>query len=169
MPGRKAASIDGIDQYDFDKLSKTEGKARERRRYLAFAHIKEGKSFTKVAAMIRVKLRTLMNWVANFKKHGITGLKEKPGRGAKPHLPPDAHEAFRIAVLELQANRKGGRIRGRDILELMKSKFGIEPSRSSIYDTLKRAELVWITGRSRHPDGDEIAQEAFKKTLKKSC
>ena len=167
MRGRKAAPIEGINEYDFDKLSKTEGSARERRRYLAFAHIREGKSFTEVAAMIRVKLRTLMNWIVRFKKNGITGLKEKAGRGAKPHLPPESYEAFRSAVLELQAKRKGGRIKGRDILELMENKFGITPSRSSVYDTLKRADLVWITGRSKHPEGDEIAQETFKKTSKK--
>ena len=108
-----------------------------------------------------------MNWIVRFKKNEITGLKEKAGRGAKPHLPPESYEAFRSAVLELQAKRKGGRIKGRDILELMENKFGITPSRSSVYDTLKRADLVWITGRSKHPEGDEIAQETFKKTSKK--
>jgi hypothetical protein len=36
---RKAESIQGIELYNFDKLSKAEGTARERRRYLAFAYI----------------------------------------------------------------------------------------------------------------------------------
>ena len=167
MRGRKAAEINGIEDYDFDKLSKTEGNARERLRYIAFAHIQEGKSFTGTAQMIRIKLRTLMNWVNNFKKNGIEGLKDKPGRGAKPHLDDKDQEAFKTAVLELQANRKGGRIRGKDILELMRSKFGIEASKSSVYDTLKRVDLVWITGRSMHPEAKLEEQEAFKKTLKK--
>ena len=61
MRGRKAAQIEGIQRYDFDKLAKTEGNARERRRFVAFAHIREGKTFTETAAAIRVKLRTLMN------------------------------------------------------------------------------------------------------------
>lgn len=167
MRGRKAAEINGIEDYDFDKLSKTEGNSRERLRYLAFAHIQEGKSFTDTAQMVRVKLRTLMNWISNFKKNGIEGLKDKPGRGAKPHLNDKDREAFKSAVLELQANRKGGRIRGKDILELMRSKFGIEASKSSVYDTLKRVDLVWITGRSIHPEANLEEQEAFKKTLEK--
>lgn len=166
MRGRKA-QIDGLEQYSFDKLSKTEGNARERRRYLAFAHIQDGKSFTDAAVMVRVELRTLMNWVNNFRKNGIEGLKDKPGRGAKPYLSPEENEAFKLSVLDLQANRKGGRIRGKDVLELMKNKFGIEPSKSTVYEILKRVDLVWITGRSIHPEADVKAQEAFKKTLKK--
>lgn len=164
MRGRKAAQIEGIQQYDFDKLAKTEGNARERRRFVAFAHIREGKTFTETAIAIRVKLRTLMNWVKQFKKEGLEGLKDKAGRGAKPFLPEEHRLAFRQAVLELQKNRMGGRIRGSDVLELMRTKYGVDPSLRTVYDTLKRAELVWITGRSIHPKADLEAQETFKKT-----
>lgn len=164
MRGRKAGLIKGIEQYDFDKLANTEGNARERRRFVAFAHIREGRTFTETAIAVRVKLRTLMNWVSQFKKEGLEGLKDKPGRGAKPFLPEEHRVAFRQAVLELQESRTGGRIRGRDVLELMRSKYGVDPSLRTVYDTLKRAELVWITGRSIHPKADLEAQEAFKKT-----
>lgn len=164
MRGRKAAQIEGIQQYDFDKLAKTEGNARERRRFVAFAHIREGKTFTETAIAIRVKLRTLMNWVKQFKKEGIEGLKDKAGRGAKPFLPEEHRLGFRQAVLELQKNRAGGRIRGSDVLELMRTKYGVDPSLRTVYDTLKRADLVWITGRSIHPKADLEAQETFKKT-----
>lgn len=67
MRGRKAAQIKNIQQYDFDKLANTSGNARERRRFVAFAHISEGKTFTEAAIAVRVKLRTLMNWVKRFK------------------------------------------------------------------------------------------------------
>lgn len=164
MRGRKAAQIEGIQRYDFDKLAKTEGNARERRRFVAFAHIREGKTFTETAIAVRVKLRTLMNWVKQFKTAGLEGLKDKPGRGAKPFLPVEHRAAFRQAVLELQEKRVGGRIRGSDVLELMKTKYGVDPSLRTAYDTLKRADLVWITGRSIHPKADLEAQEAFKKT-----
>ena len=54
--------------------------------------------------------------------------------------------------------------RGIDILELMRTKYGLDPSLRTVYDTLKRADLVWITGRSIHPKTDLEAQEDFKKT-----
>ena len=164
MRGRKPSEIKGIERYDFDKLARTEGNARERRRYVAFVHIREGKTFTETAIAVRVKLRTLMNWVKQFRTKGLEGLKDQPGRGAKPFLPVHQHSAFRQAVLELQENKKGGCIRGSDILELMKAKYGVEPSLRTVYVTLKRAGLVWITGRSIHPKADLETQEAFKKT-----
>lgn len=164
MRGRKAAQIKGIAQYDFDKLANTKSSPRERRRFLAFAHLREGKTFTEVAASVRVTLRSLMRWVKKFKTEGLEGLKDKAGRGAKPLMSLEHRAAFRQAVLELQEKRTGGRIRGKDVLELMQTKYGIDPTLKTVYNTLKRADLVWITGRSIHPKADLEAQEAFKKT-----
>ena len=120
LRGRKAAQIKGLEQYDFDKLAKTEGSPRERRRFLAFAHLREGKTFTETAAFVRVQLRSLMRWIKRFRMEGFEGLKDKPGRGKKPLILPEHQAAFRQSVLELQEKKVGGRIRGRDILELMK-------------------------------------------------
>lgn len=167
MRGRKAETIKGIQQYDFDKLSKTQGNPRERKRYLAFAHICEGKSFTEAAAAIRIRLRTLMNWVKRFRTQGIDGLTDRAGRGSKPYLSPKDRAAFKQAVLELQQKRSGGRVRGSDVLALMKEKYNVEPTLSTVYNTLKRADLVWITGRSIHPKADLEAQENFKKNFEK--
>ena len=164
MKGRKAATIEGIDQYDFAKLTGSEGSPRERRRYLAFAHIQDGKCFSEAARMVKVKERTVMNWVKKFRESGLEGLKEKPGRGAKPHIPQDEYESFRQSVQELQKKRNGGRIRGKDIGDLIERMSGKRPSKSTVYNTLKRAGLVWITGRSQHPKANKEAQEAFKKT-----
>lgn len=95
MRGRKASQIEDVQRYDFDKLANTTGNARERRRFVAFAHIREGKTFTETAIAVRVKLRTLMNWVKKFKTERLEGLKDKPGRGAKPFLPEGHRAAFR--------------------------------------------------------------------------
>lgn len=165
MKGRKATPLEWIDQYDFDKLSKTTRNSREQKRYLALAHIKEGKSFKEVSQMVRVSYRTIMNWTDKFRKKGVEGLKDKFGGGARPHVPSSQHETFRQSVLNLQKSRLGGRIRGDDIQDLIEREYGVRPSKASVYATLKRTGLVWITGRSRHPKADKEAQEDFKKTL----
>src|SRR5690349_11079456 len=132
MRGRKAAPIEGLDKHDFDKLAKTEGTPAERKRFLAFAHILDGKTLTEAAAAVRVTLRSLTMWVDRFRKEGIEGLRDKPGRGAKRMLPDEHQEAFRKAVTQLQEEKAGGRIRGKDIVELMKRDYGIEPSLSTV-------------------------------------
>ena len=166
MKGRKAAPIKGIDQHDFDKIAKASGvKASEKLRFLALAHVKDGKSFSEAARMIRVCPRTVIVWVQRFRKNGINGLKERYGGGPQPYLALDKHEEFRQSVLKLQTSRIGGRIRGEDVRELLETKYNICCSLSTVYNTLKRVGLVWITGRSKHLKGNEEAQIAFKKTF----
>jgi len=134
---------------------------------LAFAHIQDGKNFTETAKMVRVRPRALMTWVANFRRMGLEGLKDTYGGGRRPYVSTEKHEEFKRAVLNLQQERCGGRIRGKDVADLMEKMCGSRPSKSSVYETLKRVGLVWITGRSQHPKADKEAQNALKKTSKK--
>jgi hypothetical protein len=66
----------------------------------------------------------------------------------KRKIPKEQEELFRASILESQANRKGGRIRGSDVLTLMKEKLGVDCSLDTAYESLKRANFVWITSRS---------------------
>ncbi|MDA1056478.1 MAG: winged helix-turn-helix domain-containing protein [Proteobacteria bacterium] len=168
MRGRPAKPIEGIEQYDFDKLSKSpKSSAREKLRFLALAHIKEGTPFFEVSKMLRVYPRTISAWVRKFREKGLGGLRDQYRGGAQLRLPDNKYEEFRDSVIALQASRKGGRIRGEDVRELLQSQYAIRCSLATVYNTLKRAKLVWITGRSQHPKADKEAQLNFKKTLGK--
>lgn len=167
MKGRPRKPLEGIQQHDFNRLAKTTKNPRERLRFLAFAHIQEGKTYVEVATIMKVTYKTIWDWTKKFTNKGLEGLRDRPGRGCKPNLPETQREAFREAVLKLGANRKGGRIRGKDVAELLEKKFHVKSSLRSVYDTLHRIDLVWITGRSQHPKADLEAQETFKKTSKK--
>lgn len=168
MKGRPRKPLKDIQQHNFKKLAKTTKNPRERLRFLAFAHIQEGKTYAEVAAFMKVTYKTVWDWTKKFRNEGIEGLRDRSGRGSKPNLPKDKREAFREAVLQLGSNRKGGRIRGKDVAELLEKQFHIKSSLRSVYDTLQRVGLVWITGRSQHPKADLEAQEAFKKTSEKT-
>lgn len=135
-------------------------------RFLALAHIKEGKGFCEVAEMLRVAPRTISIWVKRFRDNSIDGLRDRHGGGQKPCLPVEKHEEFRQSVIELQINRNGGRIRGEDVKSLLKSRYGIACCLSTVYNLLKRVGLVWISGRSKHPKSDPEAQLSFKKSSK---
>ena len=156
-----------LEKCDFTKLYKSSKHPREKNRFLALSHFKEGKTPREIAALLRVTRNTVYAWIRNFKTDGIDGLKEKPGRGKKAFIPDSETAAFRSAVLELQAGRSGGVIIGKDVLQLMKDKYGIKCSLKSAYNHLKRARLVWISARSRHPNSNPEEQEEFKKNFAK--
>jgi len=166
MRGRKRTISEDINNHNFIRLSKTASHPRERLRFLAFSHIQEGKSNTEISKMLKVHIMTITDWIKKFNKEGIEGLKEKGGRGAKPKLSVSEEDAFRKAVIELQDQKKGGRIKGDDVLQLMEEKFGITCTMKSVYNALHRVNLVWISGRSKHPKSDPQIQEDFKKTSK---
>lgn len=155
-----------IDNHDFIRLVKSTSHPRERIRFLAFSHLQDGKTPTEVAQIVRVARNTVYYWLRCFREKGIEGLREQGGRGKKPLISEKEREAFRLAVLELQAGRSGGSIIGKDVLRLMEEKYGIKCSLKSAYNHLKLASLVWISPRSRHPNSDLKKQEEFKKNSK---
>ena len=167
MAGRKRNISSKIYDYNFIQFFKKASHPREKIRYLAFSLIQEGKSNSEISKFIKINRLTIGNWIKIFNKEGIIGLLEKGGRGNKPKLKVSEEEAFRKAVLELQDNRPGGRIIGLDILKMMEEKFNIKCTLNSVYNALHRANLVWISGRSKHPKADFEKQKTFKKTSKK--
>lgn len=169
MKGRPAKCLEGLDRYDFAKLACSKGDARERRRFLAFAHIQDGKSFSDAARMVKVKPRTVIVWADKFRKHGIDGLMEKPGRGAKGYFSQEEKEMIGKAIECMQQARSGGRIRGEDVHKYVLQTYGVRLSNGSLYKLLHDIGLSWITGRSIHPKADVEKQESFKKNFRKKC
>jgi len=168
MKGLKPKLPKELFEHDFTSLSKKEPHARTRLRFLVLSHLKDERSITKVSNKLRVSRTAIHKWLRRLTTEGINGLREKKGRGPHFKFPVEQHEIFKQAVLELQHNRNGGRIRGEDVLKLMKKKFKVNCSIDTAYRTLSRVNLVWITGRSKHPKTNIEKQESFKKTLKKS-
>lgn len=165
MSSRHPTFLEEFQAYDFKQLAKRSTHPRERIRLLAFAHLKDGKSVQEAADAIKVSRNAIYVWLRKFKKNNLKGLVEKAGRGAKPKISMSESEAFRTAVLELQNGRSGGRIKGQDVLDMMKSKFGVNCTKRSAYNHLKRANLVWVSARSKHPNADPLKQEEFKKNF----
>lgn len=158
---------DQLAEHNFTKLFQEAKHPRERMRFLAFIHLKEGKGPSEVANIVKVTRDTIQRWKRSFQTKGIRGLREQAGRGKKPLIPESEREAFCSAVLDLQKGRKGGCIIGKDVLRLMEEKYGVKCSLKSAYNQLKKASLVWISSRSKHPNADPKRQLEFKKTSNK--
>ena len=154
-----------LQEHNFTKLFQEASHPREKIRFLAFIHLKDGKGPSEVANIVKVTRDTIQKWKQIFQSKGIEGLREQGGRGKKALIPENEREAFRLAVLDLQKKRKGGCIIGKDVLYLMEEKYGIKCSLKSAYNHLRKASLVWISSRSKHPNADLKKQLEFKKTF----
>ncbi len=151
--------------YDFETPYKLASDPGAKMRFLAMLHLQKGKSFTEIGDMLRVSRRTVAEWFKRFVSEGIRGLFDKLRTGRKPILSPSDESDFKKEVLKLQEERKGGRVRGEEIRQMLKDRFGAEYSLSGVYDLLNRLGMVWITGRSRHPDADPEAQKDFRENF----
>ena len=95
------------------------------------------------------------------------GLVLNTGPGRIARISSKLSTEFSEAVISLQENRNGGRIIGKDIVNMVQEKYAVKYSVSGIYKLLYRMGLSWVSARSIHPMADLEAQESFKKTLKK--
>ena len=154
-----------IYEYDFATAAKRENVARYRVKLLALDQIKQGKEYREVSKIFKVHETAIKNWGIRVAKEGLSGLKDKPGRGRKCMLQKDQVAEFKDSIYELQGLRFGGRINVADITEMANEKFETFYKVKGMYDLLHRINMVWISARSKHPGHNAVAQEAFKKTL----
>jgi len=154
-----------LDQHDFAVLARKELDGRVRLRLLALAHLREGKRPRPVGAMLKVHEKTVLKWLRRFRSAGVAGLAEQPGGGAKRRLRTAQEAELKALVARAQAHRAGGSLTGLEIRRWVAEQFGVRYSLSGLYHVLHRAGLSWISARSKHPQRDPDAQEAFKKTL----
>jgi transposase len=137
-------------------------------RCLACHYIQIGRTYDEVAKMLNYSRNSIIKWVERFEQEGIkTLLETKSGRGRVSQISSEFSTEFSEAVIFLQENRNGGRITGKDIVDMVQKKYGVQYSVSGIYKLLSRMGLSWVSARSIHPKADLEAQETFKKTLNK--
>jgi hypothetical protein len=105
-----------LQKYDFDLPARQEPSGRRRPRYIARAHIKDGKSATETALALRVTPRAVTRRLKWLVDEGLGRLAGAPHYWSPQRLPKMQEEAFRQAVGQLQERRGGGRVRGEDIL-----------------------------------------------------
>lgn len=154
-----------IQHFDFKSEYKHERDPTIKIKFLALHHLQSGKLLKDVAEMVLYDEKAIRRWTRSFVDFDYEGLIEKDGRGLKPRLPNDQEESFKDALDELHEKRNGGRVTVADIQVLLAEKFDCNYSRSGVYTLLDRLNIVWISGRSKHPKHSQEAIENFKETF----
>ena len=153
-------------KYNYVDLYKKESNSRNKIRLLAMSHIKAGLSLQETGKAIKTPWITVQGWLKNFRKEGIEGLHIKTTKYKPSKITNEIKNWISDFFKTLYSGEVGGTITGKQLLSLVKEKFDIKCCLQTIYNTLHRLDLSWISCRSKHPKSDAEVQELYKKTLK---
>jgi transposase len=159
---RTKEMVKQIQEYDFLSTYKVERDPRIKIKLLALHHLQKRKNIKAVSRITLYDEKCVRHWICMFVLFDQEGLIEKKGRGRKPRLEKSKDEVFREKSDEIQECKQGGRIIVDDIQELLAEEFNCCYSRSGVYALLDRSNIVWISGRSKHPKYSQEVIEQFK-------
>lgn len=154
-----------IQEYDFKSEYKRERNSLIKVKFLALHHLQSGKLLKDVADILLYDEQAIRTWIRRFVAFDYEGLIEKEGRGQKPRLPKNMEDDFKDELDNLHEEKNGGRVSVEDIQKLLEEKFDCNYSRSGVYTLLDRINIVWISGRSKHPKHSQDAIENFKENF----
>ena len=153
---------------DFERLAKKETNAKTKIRFLTFHYLQQGHTYASAAQLFLITLNSVQKWIARYKKDRVEGLKNKtiPGRpGYSAHRDPNK---IIDKIIAMQADKKGGRVRLKDIQSMLSKDFDIHyQDINGVHYLVTKLGLSWISARSKHPKQDKATQELYKKTSNK--
>lgn len=167
-----AVKITRLDKSSLDlrRAAKVEKNALVVRRLLALALVLEGSDRKSSAEACGMDRQTLRDWVHRYNADGIAGLAERRHSNHKSPLTPELERAFASLVEQGPDPAVHGVVRWRrcDLRDELKRQYGIEAAERTVGGWLAKLAFRRLSVRPQHPEADEQAQEAFKKTSPKS-
>src|ERR1035437_4761534 len=126
----------------------------------------DGADRTSAAETCGMDRQTLRDWVHRYNATGLAGLRNRKSSGRPPKLTA-AQKAVLVELVEkgpAPARHKVVRWRRCDLAGELERLFGVKLHERSVGDLLASLGYPRLSVRPQHPQADEAAQEAFKKT-----
>ena len=155
---------------DFDAealraLAKGSRDPGQTRRLLGLSAIYAVGSRSAAAAIGRVGLQTVRDWVVAFNAGGPDGLIERKAPGARPRLNAEQREALQALVEQGPTPAAHGVVRWRlvDLAQILFEDHGVSVSEQTLSRVLRGMDYRKLSARPRHHAQDQDAIPAFKK------
>ena len=105
-------------------------------------------------------------WIARYNAEGLRGLHDLKTPGPKPRLTAEQQTKLAELVEAGPDPVRHGVVRWRrvDLRDELERRFGVVLHERSVGKVLAKLGYCRLSVRPRHPQTDEAAQEAFKKT-----
>jgi transposase len=149
------------------KAARKEKTSTVARRILALALVLEGSDRKKAAESCGMDRQTLRDWVHRYNAEGLAGLRSRQPMGPRSRL-TRKQQAELAALVEAGPDpEQHGVVRWRrvDLRDELERRFGVKLHERSVGKVLAKLGYRRLSVRPRHPQADEAAQQAFKKTL----
>ena len=155
-----------FDGSDLRRLARASKDANQVRRLLALAAIYDGGTRSEAARIGDVTLQIVRDWVIRYNEAGVDGLHDLPRSGRPPRLNAVHLAELARLVEEGPDIAVHGVVRWRcvDLQAEIKARFDVDLSERQVGRILGQLRFTRLSVRPRHPQTDEAAQQAFKKT-----
>jgi transposase len=169
--GRHVLTVKGYTPDQIKEYFRTEEKYTIGIRLYAVYQVSLGGSSRKLRDLYNTSFKQITNWVHQFEKEGIDGLRDKPGRGRKSRLSEGQLEELREMLLNEPPDTKGFNTAtwsGPLLKEYIRKQWGIEYKKAQIYNIIKALGFSYQKGSGSYPEADRKAKQDFVEGLKKT-
>jgi transposase len=148
------------------RLARSSRDAKQVRRLLALAVIRDGGSRTEAALTGGAGLQIVRDWVVRFNAEGPAGLIDRKAPGKTPLLSGEHRAALAGAVEAGPKPYLDGVVRWRliDLAQWLWDEFRVSVSETTVGRELRAMGFRKLSARPRHYAQDPDAIEAFKKS-----
>jgi transposase len=160
-------SRDEVVQLRQGARTEKDAKLAQRLRLVAFAM--EGHTGLEIGRWVDLSQRQVQYWVQHYNQGGVDGLKDQPGRGPNPMLAADEVAQLKARIDAGPAPSDGVcTLRGKDVQRILEEEFGKVRKLGAVYKLLHKLGYSSLAPRPQHRHADPVAQDAFKKTCRRT-
>lgn len=154
---------------DLRRLARKASDAKQARRLMALAGIRDGLNRTDAARVGLMDRQTLRDWVHRFNAQGPEGLIDRKSPGRNPKLTAEQLATLGKIVKSGPDPEIDGVVRWRcaDLVKLIKARFDVDYHLNSVGKLLHSLGFSHVSARPRHPKQNLETIVAFKKTSRK--
>lgn len=169
--GRHVLEVKGYTPKQIRALYRSDDKYTIGIRLYAVYQVSLGKPSRTLEELYNTSFKQITNWVHQFEKDGVDGLRDKPGRGRKSQLSNEQLEELRQVLFNEPPDTKGFNTStwsGPILREYIKKQYDIDYKKAQIYNIIKSIGFSYQKGRASYPEADEQAKQEFVEALKKT-
>jgi len=169
--GRHVLTVQGYSSDQIRSLFRDDERYTIGIRLYAVYQVSLGKPSRVLEELYNTSFKQITNWVHQFEQEGIEGLRDKPGRGRKSQLSDQQYERLRQVLNNETPENHGFNTAtwtGPLLIEYIKNEFGISYKKAQIYNIIKSLGFTYQKSKGTYPENDQLAQERFSESLKKT-